>query len=319
MSSSLAAPVRGRSAVSLILAGVLWGTGGLSGNLLAAYGHLHPLAVAAYRLLLGGACMVLFGWATGRLRRLVRSRPVASRLVLAGALLGQFQACYFVAVSLTSVSLATMITIGSVPVCVTVVTAVRARRLPGGATLVSTVAAVAGLALLTWSPVDGGWQVAGGVAFALLAGVGFATLTMVTARPVEGLDALCTTAFGLLIGGIALVPPGLWFGMALPPRPGVVAVALYLGVVPTGIAYAAYFAGLRTAHPVVAGLSALLEPLTAVVLSVVLFHDDLGVAGWSGAALLVAALAVTYTGGAGASRGSGRPRIANGRGSPAKW
>ena len=292
MSSPVAAPARGRSATSLIVAGVLWGTGGLSGNLLAAQGHLHPLAVAAYRLLLGGACVVLFAWATGHLRRLAWSPTVVSRLVVAGVLLGQFQACYFVSVSLTSVSLATMVTIGSVPVFVTLFTTMRDRRLPGRTTLVSVLAAVAGLALLTWSPVEGGWRVAGGVAFALLAGAGFATLT--TRRPVEGLDSLCTTAFGLLLGGVGLLPLGLCFGMALPPRPEVLAIALYLGVVPTGVAYAAYFAGLRTARPVLAALSALLEPLTAVVLSMVLFHDALGLAGWAGAALLAAALALAY-------------------------
>ena len=296
MSTSVAAPVRGRSATALILAGALWGTGGLSGNLLAAHGHLHPLPVAAYRLLLGGTCTVLYLWATGRLRGLVWSTAVVRRLLVAGGLLGQFQACYFVSVSLTSVSLATMITIGSVPVFVTLFTAVRDRRLPGRTTLGSMVAAVAGLTLLTWSPVEGGWRLVGGVAVALVAGAGFATLTTVTTRrPVESLDALCTTAFGLLLGGIALTPFGLWFGMAMPLRPDVLAIAFYLGVVPTGVAYAAYFVGLRTAHPVPAALSALLEPLTAMVLSAVLFHDQLGIAGWSGAALLVTALAVTYT------------------------
>ncbi|NKQ52907.1 DMT family transporter [Amycolatopsis sp. K13G38] len=295
MSTFVAAPARGRSATALILAGVLWGTGGLSGNLLAAQGHLHPLSVACYRLLLGGACTVLFVWATGRLRELVWTKPVVRRLLMSGALLGQFQACYFVSVSLTSVSVSTMITIGSVPVFATLGTAVRDRRLPATTTLGATAAAIAGLVLLTWSPVAGSWKLAGGVAFALLAGAGFAMLTLATRKPVEGLDSFCATAFGLLLGGVALTPVALWFGMALPLRPEVLAIALYLGVVPTAIAYAAYFLALRTAHPVLAALSALLEPLTAVVASAVLFGDRLGVTGWCGAALLVTALAVSYT------------------------
>ena len=82
--------------------------------------------------------------------------------------------------------------------------------------------------------------------------------------------------------------------MALPHRLDVFAAALYLGVVPTATAYAAYFRGLRHAHPVVTALSALLEPLTAAVLSAFLLGDDLGVLGWCGAGLLVAGLAVGY-------------------------
>jgi DME family drug/metabolite transporter len=82
--------------------------------------------------------------------------------------------------------------------------------------------------------------------------------------------------------------------MAMPLRPDVLAVALYLGVVPTGVGYAAYFLVLRTTAPIVAALSTLLEPLTAAVLSAVLLHDELGVTGWTGAALLVTALAVSY-------------------------
>ncbi|MFD2399491.1 DMT family transporter [Prauserella oleivorans] len=129
---------------------------------------------------------------------------------------------------------------------------------------------------------------------ALTAGAGFATLTMVTRKPVAGLDPLRTTAFGCLIGGLALLPVAVWLGAAAPMRPDVVAVAVYLGAVPTALAYAAYFRGLRAAQPVLAALSTLLEPLTAAVLSVLLLGDRLGVVGWCGGALLLAAIGVGY-------------------------
>ncbi|WAL69631.1 EamA family transporter [Amycolatopsis cynarae] len=297
MPSSVAAPARGRATFSLLLAGILWGTGGISGSLLAARAQLQPLPVAAYRLLLGGGCTVVFLWFRGGLRSMVWTKAVVLRLITAGALLAQFQACYFGAVTLTSVSLATMITIGSVPVFVASVTALRQRRLPSPATGLAMLAAVFGLALLTWSPegITGGWRLACGVALAVAAGAGFGVLTLVNRTAVPGLDAFATTAFGLLIGGVLLTPLAWWSGMALPLRPDVIAVALYFGFVPTGLAYGAYFLALRTAAPVVAALSALLEPLTAAVLSAILLHDRLGATGWTGAALLVAALGVGYT------------------------
>jgi DME family drug/metabolite transporter len=296
MSAALVSCARPRSAAALVLAGVLWGTGGLSGALLASWAGLHPLSVAAYRLLLGGSFAVLLLAVTGRLGGLPRSAAAVRRVVVAGALLAQFQASYFAAVALTSVSIATMVTIGSVPVLVALAGALRRRSLPDPVTMLSVGAAVVGLVLLTWSPQEqaAGWRLPAGLGCALLAGAGFATLTVVTGRPVAGLDPVRTTAFGCLAGGLLLLPVALCSGIALPARADVVAAALYLGAVPTALAYAAYFRGLRDASPVLAALSALLEPLTAALLAAVLFGERLGVTGWTGAALLVAALAAGY-------------------------
>lgn len=290
---SVAVPTRARSSAALVLAGVLWGTGGLAGSLLASRAGLHPLSVAAYRLLIGGVIATGYLWLTGGLRGLPRTTQVRRRLLAVGGLFALFQTSYFVAVSLSSVSVATMTTIGSAPVLLAVATVVRTRKLPTRWTAVSLVGSLIGLALLQWTP---GEEVnAAGVLFALLAAAGFAALTLVTATRVEGLDPLPTTAFGCLIGGAALTPAALWFGMAVPVQADVLALVVYFGIVPTALAYAAYFRGLEGAHPVLAALSALLEPLTAALLSMALLGERLGAVGWCGAAVLIAALAVAYS------------------------
>ncbi|GAA1021595.1 EamA family transporter [Amycolatopsis albidoflavus] len=273
---------------------MLWGTGGLSGSLLAQKAGLHPLAVATYRLLIGGAASAVYVAFTGGLR--LPTKQNWRRLVLIGALFALFQASYFAAVALSSVSTATMTTIGAAPVVLTVFSAVRHRRAPRLWTLVSVGGAVAGLVLLRWSPESATSPVrlVGGLGFALLAATGFAVLTLVTAKPVDGLDPLATTAFGCLTGGLLLTPAALWLGMGLPASADVLLLALYFGVVPTAVAYAAYFRGLGGAHPVLGALSALLEPLTASVLSVVFLHERLSAFAWGGAVLLIAALAVGY-------------------------
>ncbi|HEY3469598.1 MAG TPA: EamA family transporter [Amycolatopsis sp.] len=284
---SVAVPARARSSAAFVLAGVLWGTGGLAGSLLGQLGGLHPLAVAAYRLLVGGGVATLFVFVKGG--SLPRTREAAKRLLAVGGLFALFQASYFAAVALSSVSIATMTTIGAAPVMVTLASVRKPRRW----TLVSVAGTVAGLVLLRWTP-DEPAHLVGGVGFALLAAAGFAALTMLTAKPVDGLDPMATTAFGCLVGGILLTPLASWPGMALPLHADVLAVACYLGVVPTALAYAAYLRGLADAHPVLGALSAVLEPLTAAVLSAVLFGERLSVTAWCGAAVLVAALAVGY-------------------------
>ncbi|WP_280361428.1 DMT family transporter [Nocardia wallacei] len=296
MSVDIVAPARDRSAAALIAAGILWGTGGLAGSLLADRAGLRPLSVATYRLLLGGGLAVALLAVTGGLRGVPRTRAVGRRVLVTGGLLGCYQASYFVAVQHISVSLATMVTIGTLPVFVALGAAVRDRRVPGRATLLAIALAVSGLVLLTWSPggTASGWTLAAGAGTALLAAAGFALMTLITATPVAGLDPLRTTAFGMLTGGVLLTPAALASGMALPLRPDVLLTAAYLGSAPTALAYTAYFRGLRTAAPVLAALAALLEPLTAALLSAVLLGDRLGGPGWCGAALLITALAISY-------------------------
>lgn len=275
-------PTRARSSAALVLAGVLWGTGGLAGSLLGGLAGLHPLAVADYRLLVGGAVAVAFS------KGFPRTAEAVKRILAVGGLFALFQASYFAAVALSSVSVATMTTIGATPVIVTLVSVRKLRRW----TLVSVAGTLAGLVLLQWSP--GEAFSLGGLGFALLAAAGFATLTLVTAKPVEGLEPLSTTAFGCLTGGLLLFPVASWSGMAIPLHGDVLALVCYLGAVPTALAYAAYLRGLADAHPVLGSLSAVLEPLTAAVLSAALLGERLSGTAWCGAAVLVAALAVGY-------------------------
>lgn len=287
------------SAALLVLAGILWGTGGLAGTVLSSAAGLHPVSVAAYRLLVGGLCAAAVVTGTGGLRFL-RAHP--GRLLVTGVLLAEFQAAYQVAVAQISVSLATLVTIGCVPVCVAGVTALRVRRLPNNRTLAAVAGSLVGLALLTGASAGpGGWRTVSGVGMSVLAGAGFAVLTLITARPVPGQDTI--TSVGLLVGGIFLAPFALVYGMAVPLTGEVLALVAYLGVVPTAVAYGAYFLGLRHAGATAAALATMLEPLTATLLSVAFHGERLTAVGVGGAVLIACALALHYV----SSRGGPRP------------
>ena len=271
------------SAALLVLAGVLWGTGGLAGAVLQSSAGLSPVAVAAYRLLVGGGLAAVVVVVTGQGHLLW---PARRRLVVAGLLLAEFQAAYQVAVAQISVSLATLVTIGCVPVFVAGATAWRDRRWPSGRVLVAIGMSLVGLVLLTGGPAGAdGWTAVSGIAMSLLAGAGFAALTLLTAPP-------AVTSVALLLGGVFLVPFALVTGMALPMTLDVLWLVAFLGVVPTAVAYGAYFLGLRHAHPTAAALATMLEPLTATALAVTLHGEALTTAGVVGAGLIAVALAV---------------------------
>ena len=65
---------------------------------------------------------------------------------------------------------------------------------------------------------------------------------------------------------------------------------LYLGVVPTALAYLLFTIGMRTTVATVASLVTLIEPLTAAGLAWLLFDERLGPLALVGAALLLGAV-----------------------------
>jgi drug/metabolite transporter, DME family len=266
----------------LVVAGVLWGTGGLLGRLLAEQTGLSPLAVAGYRLAVGGALLLLVT------RRLPRGRAAWVRIGSLAGLAAVFQASYFTAVSLTSVSLATLVTIGSAPVIVLVVD--RA----GGWPMVATAGlAVLGIVLLVGLPgagLDTGQALLGSV-FAVVSGAGFAAMTVIAARPAPEVDAALTTGPAFLIGGSALLlPAAAGPGIGFDLHPAALVLLAAFAVLPTALAYTLYFRGLARTTAAVGAVTALLEPLTAAVLSAVVLGERLGVAGTAGAVLVGAAV-----------------------------
>jgi DME family drug/metabolite transporter len=277
------------ASVYLVMSGLLWGTGGLTGT---EFGHvtgLSALAVAAYRLLAGGGLIVIFfrRWPAGP-----GARAAWTRIAVTGLLAAAFQSCYFTAVSLTSVSLATLVTIGGSPVIVQVVERFRGRgRGAAGATLL----ALCGLGLLVGLPSGGPGYAAvlASAGFALLAAAGFATLTLIGASPVPGLDDLTVTGFGFTFGGLVLLPFAAVSGLAFRPGPAAIGLLIALGTGPTAAAYTLYFRGLRGAPAGTAALLALLEPLTATLLAALLLGDRLSLPGMAGAALLLLAVVRT--------------------------
>ena len=86
-----AAARRGTDLILLATAGLLWGTGGLTGTLLGRTAGLPALSVAAYRLAAGGTLIVVFLTVTGR--RWPAGRAAWARIAVIGLLAALFQSC----------------------------------------------------------------------------------------------------------------------------------------------------------------------------------------------------------------------------------
>jgi DME family drug/metabolite transporter len=284
----------------LITSGLLWGTGGLTGSLLSRVAGLSAMSVAASRLTAGGVLIVIFLTVTGRRRPV--GRAAWTRIAVIGVLAALYQSCYFIAVALTSVALATLVTIGTAPVIVLAVYRVTGRR-AGRLAPVAACLALAGLGLLVGLP-SGFSQTAvlASAGMGVLAAAGFAAVTLTSARPVPGLDDLTVTGFGFTLGGLILLPLAAALGgLSFRLGPEAAGLLLALGVGPTAVAYTLYFRGLRRAAATTATLLSLLEPLTGAILAAFVLGQRLSATGIAGAATLLAAVVVTV-------RGSGEAR-----------
>ncbi|WP_249644941.1 DMT family transporter [Nocardia sputi] len=294
MSSSVSTPARS-GLVYLVGAGILWGTGGLLGTLLHRATGLAPVSVATCRLAVGGLLLMIL--LAGTRRPWPRNATAWRRIGAVAVLAATFQAAYFGAVAASSVSLATLITIGTSPVVVAVVEHVTGRRAVDRRRAATIGIALCGLALLVGVP-TGNTGTAGllvGAALAAVAATAFATVTVINAMPVPGLDATTTIALGFTGGALLLAPLAATSGLGFDPTPGSVALVVLLGLAPTAVAYTLYFRGLSDSGPGIAAVLALLEPLTGATLAAVVLGERLTAPGVAGAALLIVALLLAAT------------------------
>jgi drug/metabolite transporter, DME family len=271
---------------------VSWGTTGATMMLVARDSALSPLLVGFFRVAIAAPCLLLAARAVGGPIRL----PAGGerwRLVAGGIAMGAYQVCYFGGVAKTSVAVGALIAICSAPLLMIGLAALVLGERVGRATSAALVAGVTGAALLTVGPHGAGAQPAGfpgGVGLALGAGLAYAVYAVIVKDVVARLPPLLIAALTFWVAALVLLP-ALATGRAT-GGPATWALLAYLGVVPTALAYVGYVAGMRTTPVAVSGILTLLEPLTATLLGVAFFDDQLGAMGTVGALLLLGAVAV---------------------------
>ena len=282
----------------IVTAACMWGTVGIVGQYLYNNPGMSPLTVGFYRLAVA-ACVLLAARAVVMPKeRSALSGGALLGVVAVGVGLGGYQACYFAAVQAVGVGVATLATLGLAPVLVTAGSYVFFGDKVGARVLVALVAALCGLALLVWDPSGKGLrpEIFAGLALAAGSAAGYAGVTLVS-RSISGrVDSFRITLHGFAIGAVVLLPLASHAGLDFEPTPNALIPLLYLGLVPSAVAYGLFFSGLRTVRPATASILTLVEPLTATILAGLVFGERLGYAGVLGGALLLSAVVALYAG-----------------------
>jgi drug/metabolite transporter, DME family len=271
--------------LQILLAALCFGT---TGTAQALAGSGSAVSVGSARIVVGGGLLAAIAACRGELAGLRRSW----RLVLVAALgVAGYQLAFFAAVRETGVAIGTVVTIGTAAVLTGGVERLVEGTRQGQRWLVATALAVAGLAVLAVASADEATLAPAGIALALAAAAGYAGYAVISKRLLRiGHDpgGVMGVTFGL--AGLLLVPVLVATPLGWLAEPRGLGLALYLGVVPTALAYLLYANGLRVVSAGETTTIVLAEPLTAALLGVVALHERLQPGEVAGAMLILTGL-----------------------------
>jgi DME family drug/metabolite transporter len=246
-----------------------------------------PVGVGAARILVGGALLVVVALAVPGA---FRGRWAAGPVLAAAAAVATYQLAFFAAVADTGVAVGTIVALGSAPTLAGLFEWLLERRAPEPRWAFATALACAGVALLALAGGEASVS-APGIALAVVAGGSYAVYTLAAKRLLNhghGPEAVMAVAFG--IGAVILLPALLLSSPGWLLHADGLVLALFLGVVPTALAYVLFARGLRRLSASETATLTLAEPLTAGVLGAVVLAEPLTAASAAGSGLVLAGL-----------------------------
>lgn len=218
-------------------------------------------------------------------------------LCISGALIGFNWIFLFEAYNYTTVATATLCYYMA-PVFVILMSPIVLKEKLTGKKLICAMVALAGMVLVSGVLEVGvsGLAELRGILFGLVAGLLYGNIMLLNKKlhDIEGYDKSLVQLF---MAALVLVPYVLlveWDAVvAVSWTPLVVIMLLIVGMIHTGFAYTIYFGAMGGMKAQTIALYSYLDPIIAVILSAVLLHESLSIAGWIGAVLIIGATAIS--------------------------
>jgi DME family drug/metabolite transporter len=268
------------SVLLIVLAAILWGTTGTAQTF--APEGANPLVLGAVRLIIGGGALLGLVVLQGKLKK--GKWPLTATLVAAGGM-AAYQPLFFSAVSLTGVAIGTVVAIGSAPILAGMLEWIFRRKVPQQKWWIATCLGVIGCVLLFLSGQDIHLNPLG-ILLALGAGLSFAAYTLVSKTLLQHHPPEAVVAVVFTLAAIVLSPLLFFHDLSWLKEPNGISVALHLGILTTAVAYVLFVRGLVTVNASTAVTLALIEPLTAALLGVMVVGEVLTLIAYCGMGLM---------------------------------
>lgn len=283
------------AALAAVGAAALWGTTGTAQAL--GPDGTDPVDVGALRILLGAAVLAVLAVPglrdTGARARLPGRLPAGVVLLLGGACVASYQACFFVGVDRAGVAVGTVVALGIAPLATGLLGLMLHERVTRRWAL-ATASAVVGVVLLVTGAGGTGQGIdLLGLAASAGAGISYAGYT-VAARTLllRGARGILVMAGFFGVGALLLAPVlvGADLSWLATARGGL--MVAWLGVTATGVSYLLFQRALARLPSSTVATFSLAEPVTATLLGLLVLREDLSALTAAGIVVVVLGLAL---------------------------
>ncbi|HXR65570.1 MAG TPA: EamA family transporter [Ktedonobacteraceae bacterium] len=278
-----------RGVWSIVGAATLWGTTGVSTQAIYNASTTNPLSVAFLRMAIGALVLVLLCWRLlGRRMWHVKRRDALLMAFLA-AMQAVFQFTYLAAIPYCGVTIATLIALCIAPVIVVLFSALFLREQITLKLIIALACALGGTVLLTSTPTAPRYagHLFTGVLLSLACAAAYAAIILGGRALSKDYHPLQVNAASFGGGALLLLACSLATHLVFSYTPESWLLLLYLGCIPTALAYVLFQGGMRSTPATLTSILTLAEPLTAAILSWLLFGERLSLLGILGAILLL--------------------------------
>lgn len=242
-------------------------------------------SITFYRSLFGFSFLCLFLPRNPAALRIRTYRPAVGRLALLGLIVGLTAGLFTYAIQHTTAAIAALL-VNSAPVYVAILAPLLLHEPPARYTRVSIPLAAIGMVMLT----DPGaikldWATLDGVVAAALSGITYGLAMMLGRQLRHDVSGYTQTLWSLGITTLMMLP------FALRTSPDVVAdnlvILIPLGVFSLGLSYLFYFMGLERVSAQVVSVVSLFEPLSGILIGLIVFGETLSLLGAAGGVLIL--------------------------------
>jgi DME family drug/metabolite transporter len=267
----------------VMLAAALWATVGVASQLVP-----HDLGVpdeifGFARTAVAGPALLVFALLAGGIANVVPRSGSWRQFLLFGACCAIFQIGLFRSFSLIGVTVTVFLTVCLPPIIAVAWTVWRSSEKVSKQILSAMLMAIIGLIAFSSAETSGGGMgtVLLGLGFSLAASVAFVVMSHSARRLTRNHSPLLVSGLGLSVTALILAPVALLVSpvswSVLPAALGdwrSSSVLLYLGLVPTALAYVCYCSGMARCHTAIAGLVAsMIEPAVAAGLAFLFLRE----------------------------------------------
>lgn len=251
--------------------GICWGISGCFGQFLFVEKNITAEWLVAIRLIFAGALLIMMGFAIqkGKMLEVFKNKADTKQLLifsLLGMLMCQYT--YFAAIQHSNAGTATVLQFLN-PLIILAVVCVKGRRLPSRVELWAIMAALLGTFLLSTRGDIYNMSLTGtALFFGLSSALGAALYSLLSGGLMRKYGVYVVVGYGMLFSGVIMVPFVRPWNYLILWDTGTILGVIGVVVIGTAVAFSLFLKGVSLVGPFMGSLLGSIEPVTAIVVSV---------------------------------------------------